>query len=81
MVCIIAVPAGHTPKLWLGFPVFLITTAADKAFFTDMAWIDSMVRSGQIPIAVHEHQVHFAFTIFKKTGGFPPPPKGGGLQP
>lgn len=81
MVYIIIVPAGRTPKLRLGFPVFLVATATGEAPFAGMAWIDSMARSGQIPLAAHEHQIHFAFTIFEQTGGFPPPPKGGGLQP
>lgn len=81
MVCIITVPAGRTPKLRPSFSVFLVATAKGGALFTGMAWIGGIVRSGQIPLAAHEHQIHFAFTIFEQTGGFPPPPKGGGFQP
>lgn len=41
---VIAVPAGHTPKLGLGLPVSFIDTAASWTLTACIAWIDSYHR-------------------------------------
>jgi hypothetical protein len=44
MVCVITVPAFHTPKLRLGFPVGFVDIPASWALSASMAWIDSYHR-------------------------------------
>jgi hypothetical protein len=40
MVCVITVPAFHTPKLRLGLPVSFVDTATGRTLAAGIAWID-----------------------------------------
>jgi hypothetical protein len=44
VVCIVAVPAFHTPKLGLGFPVAFVDAPTGETLFAGIAWIDSYHR-------------------------------------
>ena len=44
MVCVTAMPAGHTQKLGLGFPVALIDMPTHETFSARVAWIDGYDR-------------------------------------
>lgn len=41
VVCIVAMPAFHTPKLRLGFTVALVDTATEETLFAGIMWIDN----------------------------------------
>ncbi len=40
MVCVITVPAFHTPKLRLGWSVSFVDTATGRALAASVAWVD-----------------------------------------
>jgi hypothetical protein len=54
MVCVITVPASHTQKLGLGFPVALGDMAASRTLPAGIAWIDNRNRDACALGLVHD---------------------------